>query len=309
MRWHLLGCMWLCGAACAPQVVKAIDDPATSAAGGGQHGDTGGTSSGGAADRPDADLPDANRPDADPPDADHSDAGGAAPEPTLRGDALIHRYSFSGTGSVVLDEKGAAHGAVINAQLSGKGAVVLDGAAALPEYVDLPNQLISGLEDATFEVWLTWKGGEGWQRIIDFGDDTSHQEDARSFGGSYLFLSPHGSGNFLRVVYRAPDVDEIKIDVTPGLPAGVARYVAIVFDDTHDEMRVYVDGVLSGSVAVPGKLSQIHDVNDWLGRSQFAVDPALSGSIDELRIYDQALSSAEIEKSMQSGPDAVFSNP
>jgi hypothetical protein len=309
MRWHWLGCLLLCGAACAPQVVEAVDDPALSGAGAGQRGDTGGATSGGAADRPDADLPDADRPDADLPDADHSDAGGAPPEATLRGDALIHRYSFSGTGSTVLDEKGAAHGSVIGAQLSGKGSLVLDGTAATAEYVDLPNQLISGLGDATFEVWLTWKGGDVWQRIIDFGDDASHVEDARSTGGSYLFLSPHGAGDYWRVVYRAVDANEIIIDVKPALPANTAKYVAIVFDDSHDEMRVYVDGVLSGSVAVPGKLSQIHDVNDWLGRSQFAADPALSASIDELRIYDQALSSAEIEKSMQAGPDAVFPDP
>ena len=50
-------------------------------------------------------------------------------------------------------------------------------------------------------------------------------------------------------------------------------------------------------------------MNDWLGRSQFAADAALNASIDELRVYDQALSSAEIEKSMQAGPDAVFPEP
>jgi hypothetical protein len=309
MRWHVPLYLCLCSAACAPQVVKAVDDPPLSGAGSDQHPETGGGTSGGASDRPDADLPDADLPDADLPDADHSDAGGAAPEATLRADALIHRYSFSGTGTEVLDAKGAAHGALIGTQLTGKGSVALDGAATAPEYVDLPDQLISGLGDATFEVWLTWKGGDDWQRIIDFGDDTSHQEDARSFGGSYLFLSPHGAGNYWRVVYRAADTDEIKIDVQPALPPATAKYVAIVFDASHDEMRVYVDGALSGSVAVPGKLSQIHDINDWLGRSQFAADPAFSGSIDELRIYDQALSSAEIEKSMKSGPDAVFPDP
>ena len=241
-------------------------------------------------------------------------AGGAPiiSEPTLRGDALLHRYSFDGAGTRALDSKGAAHGELIATQLSNQGFVHLDAPDAPDtnrQYVDLPNGLISGLTNATFEVWVTWDGGGDWQRIFDFGEDSSGVEGAQSSGRSYLFLSPHGSGDFLRVVYKSPMIREIIIDVHPALPPAKPAHLAVVFDDRHDLMSVYVNAVLSGMVELDSKLSQIHDVNDWLGRSQFAADGPFTGSIDEFRIYDVALSAAEIQKSFDSGPDVVFPEP
>jgi len=223
----------------------------------------------------------------------------------LRGDALLHRYEFSGAGTVALDAKGAAHGALIAAQLSDEGALHL-AAGTNAQYVDLPNGLISGLTNATFEVWLTWEGGANWQRIFDFGDSTSMIEDERSNGRSYLFLSPHGNGNFMRAVYKNAMLREVIIDSEPALAVDTPSYLAVVFDDTQNRMQLFHDGALLGAVELDSKLSQIHDVNDWLGRSQFAADPPLLATIDEFRIYDVALTEAEIAKSFGEGPDATF---
>src|SRR6266542_1829695 len=55
--------------------------------------------------------------------------------------ALVHRYSFDGTGTVATDSVGAAHGTVVNAELAGDGTVVLDGASS-DQYVDLPNGIV-----------------------------------------------------------------------------------------------------------------------------------------------------------------------
>ena len=79
--------------------------------------------------------------------------------------ALLHRYSFDGTGTAVTDSVGAAHGTVVNAQLSGSGTVVLGGGTT-DQYVDLPNGIVSSLTNATFEAWITWDGGNGWQRVF-----------------------------------------------------------------------------------------------------------------------------------------------
>lgn len=278
--WYFVAC-----SACAPQVITAIDPPDA-----GQPIDA----SGGAPPMPDSGL------DAQAPDADV-----VPPEPTLRGDALLHRYSFDGSGMVAMDSKGAAHGALIATQLSGEGLLRLDQTGP-NQYVDLPNRLISGLTDATFEVWLTWAGGADWQRIFDFGDSTSMIEDERSSGRSYLFLAPHGNGDFVRAVYKNPMLREVIIDARPALTVGAPTCLAIVFDDTNNLMRLFRDGAKIGEVELDSKLSQIHDVNDWIGRSQFAADAPLSGVIDEFRVYDAALSEAEILKSFSSGPDATL---
>lgn len=293
--------------ACAPQIVNAVDDSPAPDAGSPSGGSGGAGESSGA-----AGTGDANAGATDTSAAGEGGAAGAtdtSPPPSLRGDALLHRYSFDGTGSIAFDSKGAAHGTIIGAQLTNQGYLSLDGKATAAQYVDLPDQLISGLGDATFEAWITWQGGDVWQRVFDFGDDTSMMEGMRSFGQSYLFLSPFGGSDFMRTVYKSADIKEVIVDAQPAIPIGKPTHLAVVFDDTHDQISLYVNGVPAGATTTTGHLSQIHDVNDWLGRSQFSADAAYNGIIDEFRIYDAALSAAELEKSLEEGPDAIFARP
>jgi hypothetical protein len=48
----------------------------------------------------------------------------------------------------------------------------------------------------------------------------------------------------------------------------------------------------------------VNDINNWLGRSQYAVDPDYEGTISEFRVYEQALSSAQLQLTNSLGPDA-----
>ena len=106
---------------------------------------------------------------------------------------LIHRYDFEGSGTPVKDRIGTANGSVMGATqtlLDGHGVVLLGGGNA-GAYVDLPNGLVSSLKDATLEAWVTWGGGNAWQRIFDFGDTTNATpENNPGQGKTYLFLTP-----------------------------------------------------------------------------------------------------------------------
>jgi hypothetical protein len=79
-------------------------------------------------------------------------------------DALAHRYSFNQTGSTIVDSVGTRNGTLVGATAS-MGKVVFNGTAT--SYLDLPNGTISGLRNASFEIWLVWGGGAPWQRIFD----------------------------------------------------------------------------------------------------------------------------------------------
>ena len=82
-------------------------------------------------------------------------------------------------------------------------------------------------------------------------------------------------------------------------------HVVATFSDTADRMALYLDGTLIGSVTVNGSLSDIIDINNWLGHSQYFADPDFNGVIHELRIYDSALSASEIADSHAAGPDPL----
>ena len=80
---------------------------------------------------------------------------------------------------------------------------------------------------------------------------------------------------------------------------------AAVVESAKAASEVYAP--VSGEiVAVNDELSQLDDVNCWIGRSQFSADTGLSASIDEFRIYDVALTTEQVALSFASGPEPAF---
>jgi hypothetical protein len=90
-----------------------------------------------------------------------------------------------------------------------------------------------------------------------------------------------------------------------GLSQAVNHLVAVV-DTANDKMLYYLNGELGGEAAFPAALSDINDVNVWLGRSQYANDPAFTGTYHDFRIYDQALTAEQVATSFAAGPDPDF---
>src|SRR5690606_1802938 len=108
---------------------------------------------------------------------------------------LIHRYSFESIGTDVIDSIRGANGRAIDASLDGSGAIEFNGRGS---YVELPNELFSGLARASFEVWVRWDGGDENQRVFNFGTPGNDNDGTPS---SYLSLSP-SSGDRDRVTVQ-----------------------------------------------------------------------------------------------------------
>lgn len=223
---------------------------------------------------------------------------------------LVHRYDFEGSGTSVKDRVGVAHGAVARgstlSKLDGKGVVLLGG-GDVGAYVDLPNGLVSSLKNATLEAWVTWGGGTSWQRIFDFGDSTaSVPENNQASGKTYLFLTPKSGAGVVSVAFSLSGVaQEIDVNGAAVLPQSLRQVVAVV-DDDGDKLLLYVDGVKAGEHAWTAHLSQINDVNAWLGRSQYANDSELNAVYHEFRVYGAALSAAQVAAAFEAGTDPSF---
>lgn len=230
-------------------------------------------------------------------------------------EALVHRYAFDGTGDVAVDDVGKADGAIYGTLLGGSGQLDLDRKAELEQYVELPNGIIHVLESATFEAWVVWttppppEDNPFWERIFDFGVSTAG-ENARDRGQSYIFLAPGQPGTVpargRTAFQKLVDEGETLLDAIDPFPSEVPFHVAVVVDAPAQEMRLYLDGLDQGMVPLFGSLSSIEDVNNWLGRSQFVKDSRFGGSFLEFRIYDQALSAAQLADSRALGPSPEF---
>ena len=216
---------------------------------------------------------------------------------------LIHRYDFKGADAVVKDRVGTADGSVQGATLSGNGRLSLSGGTTGP-YAVLPTTLISTLTNVTLEAWVTWHGGAAWQRVFDFGNTDG---GATAYGKTYLFLTPQSSNSVATAGYSTTGSGgQLDAKATAGLVVNQTSHVAMVADDTGNQLILYVNGAAAGTATWTGSLSAITYVNCWLGRSQFDVNERLSGDIDEFRVYSAALSAAELATSFKAGPDPAF---
>jgi len=225
---------------------------------------------------------------------------------------LLHRYDFEGSGTTVTDRAGASHGVLMGgatlAKVAGRGVVQLGGGST-GSYVDLPNGLISTLSSATFEAWITWGGGNNYQRVFDFGDsDHATPENNPKSGKTYLFLSPKTGAGVVALGYSltgSASGQEQDVEGSAPLPQALSQVVGVV-DGSGDTLSVYVDGVQVATEAWTGALTSINDVNVWLGRSQYNADPELTATFHEFRVYGAALSAKEIATAFKAGTDPTF---
>ena len=204
---------------------------------------------------------------------------------------LAHRYSFTaGPEDAVTGASGVFYG---DAHVAG-GALVLDGDG---DYAALPlAATIATLTDVTLEAWVSWSGGDGWQRIFDIGTDNTN----------YMFLTPLGSSGGPRFAIQLPGTGEEILDGTVAFPTGVLTHVAVTLGaDGH--ARLYINGALDneadGFEFRPMDLGVVTIA--YLGKS-FYPDPYLNGSIAEFRVYRTVLTAAQLAAHTAAGPDAAI---
>jgi hypothetical protein len=259
--------------------------------------------------------------------------------------ALRHRYSFdegetpNAGGRPIVDSVSGKDGVVLGMGSSANaGELILPGgSSATQAYVDLPNGIISALTDATFEAWYTIDSNinRNWSRIFDFGSTTGGELTGPGGGGGegldYIMYTPmrgtnidtqrlesrnndplFGTGGSAGTLGSVTTIDP-EFDQTLD---NEQYHVAVVFDaDGGDDpgeatITLYIDGLLPpGAANNPAQtmvqLSNLNDVNNWIGRSNWTSDANFDGMLNEFRIYDRPLSPGHINFSFDSGPNVV----
>lgn len=79
--------------------------------------------------------------------------------------------------------------------------------------------------------------------------------------------------------------------------------MVVVFSSQNGTLSLYRNGSWDAEVTGVPALSQINDLNNWLGRSQFSHDPEFGGTYHEFRIYSAALSADLVGASYAAGSD------
>ena len=152
--------------------------------------------------------------------------------------------------------------------------------ATSKEYVQLPYDVASSRE-LTFCAWVNVRTSSAWQRIFDFGYDTDH----------YLFLTPY-NGRTMRFAIKNGG-EEQTLDCPERLTPLQWRHVVVSM--AEGLTTIYIDGEqVAQSSAITITPADVAPVLNYLGRSQFAADPYFTGYLDDVRLYNYALSAGEV---------------
>lgn len=200
---------------------------------------------------------------------------------------LLVNYTFESiAGGVVVNNVAGGNDAIVNgAPTVGEG--YNGNALNFPlqaDYLQLPNGMTSSLTDFTVATWVKFDQVKQWSRIFDFGSGQT----------TYMFLTPQSGGSTVRfAITTGGGGGEEQINGASALPAGAWTHVAVTLQGSVG--KLYVNGVQVGvnnsmtlNPAALGETTQ-----NYIAKSQYP-DPALTGSLDDFRIYNRALSSDDV---------------
>lgn len=253
---------------------------------------------------------------------------------------VTHRWSFNSTGvatngTVISDQIAAAPGTIVGINAARNGSILtLPGGsngqvatASIAAYFDLPNGIISSKTNFSLEIWATIHTSRTWQRIFDLGrmningsgngeiSNTAGNPGAGESRDNLMLAAQRGDTlNDKRLAARNDGATELGVNNTIATSLNtqyhyVATFLANANPATGGRFTWFRDGTQMGFVDTTFPLSQLEDVNNWLGRSQWTGDQNSNVSYNEVRLYDHALTPAQITASLAAGPDKVFPAP
>lgn len=171
-----------------------------------------------------------------------------------------------------------------------KKALNLPGGESGP-YLQLPDGILNGHEAVTISMWVKLTTDNGYQRIWDFGNDTTSYIYLLSDGGNNGFkgyasaITTSGWSNE-KGIQKGTDTEPLNIDKN--------RWVltTVVMDGTN--MSLYENGKLLGTTDTGISVNDLGvTVNNYIGKGQYA-DAPTTGQFAEVKIYEKALSAEEV---------------
>ena len=204
---------------------------------------------------------------------------------------LLLRYDLTqASGTTVTDSSGNGRDGTLSGggTWTGTGGLVLDG---VDDHVKLPNNLMAGLSAITVSTDVYVEPTQATPYFIwGLGNTASSAS-----GTGYLMAS----GNAFRAATTTTNWSGEKVTARSSggnLARGVWKTVTYTQSGTTGTL--YEDGVQVGQntavTVLPSAIGNGTTTNNVLGESNYAADNTLEGRLRNFRVYDRALSAAEV---------------
>lgn len=146
-------------------------------------------------------------------------------------------------------------------------------------FVQLPAG-IANYRQMTITMWCrAYSSSTSWQRYFDFGNGTDQ----------YMFFTNRGDGQARFVLKNGGDEQRLS---TTALSTGW-HHIAVTLAD--DKVSLYIDGnEVASSSDITIRPADFNPCMNFIGMSQFSADPVLNGWVDDFRMYNYPLTSAQV---------------
>lgn len=204
-------------------------------------------------------------------------------------DGLVVRYDLDQTsGSTVEDTSGHDRDGTLVGGTWGGGVLTLDG---VDDHVKLPNNVLAGLDAITVHVDVFVEPTQAAPFFL-WGLGNSATSGS---GTGYLFAA----GNAFRAGITPTNWSGEKVTArTSGGNLARGVWKSVTYTQTGTTGTLFEDGVQVGQntavTVTPGSIGAGVTVNNLLGESNYAADNSLKGKLRNFRIYDRAITAAEV---------------
>ncbi len=150
-----------------------------------------------------------------------------------------------------------------------------------------PGLLTGASQDVTMSAWMKWNGNQACAWAYSLGDSTNR----------YLFTTPNCGD---RLIGAVKDGNEQRASDDQQAAVGRWSHVTVVLK-SGQSVSTYVDGALQATTptGVTGAaLVGTGDFAGFLGKSFYGPDPYFAGALDDVQVYSQALSEAQIREAI-----------
>jgi len=164
------------------------------------------------------------------------------------------------------------------------GAIVFDGLG----YVDLPDGYADFTSGVTVAGWIYHLSFPNWGRIIDFGNGA---------GVDNILLAHRGTSSDGRFEFHDSPGGTEAIDPNGVFTTFGWQHIVATCDDGPTNgatMKLYVNGDLAFEQGGKSTPANILRTNNYIGESNWDGDDFFHGYMDELIIWDRALSDQEV---------------
>lgn len=207
---------------------------------------------------------------------------------------IIVEFSYQKNVSAVALTTGGTTSSGLTYSTSGNdGYIDLGGTN---EHLQIPPTTMDFSNGMTIQTWVKYDGFNHWSRIVDFGNGPN--------ADNILFANQGTDNNLVLSIRQGSSAQDFVVNNV--LQLNQWMHLAATLDGSGN-VKIFVNGaeVSSGTLQLP---LTIERTNNYIGRSNWSSDGFFNGALNELAIFDVALSGTTIQNWMSKSIDATHPN-